>query len=145
MKIEDVVVGERYWIEMSSSLWLCECLGVGEGVVAVRKINNGFCTTFNPSDVICKQVKRNVQPRWWEFWKRKPAAVSEVRKESPIGEIEDVRHVSIPVGKEIETIDILELRMLQKAVLDGCQLQTGRERRLLDACISYVCVNAKPK
>jgi len=48
----------------------------------------------------------------------------------------------IPVGKSIDSIAEAELRSAQFTIQSRQQL-TDRQRQLIDACISYVCVNAK--
>lgn len=152
MKIEDIVVGERYWVEMSSSIWLCECLGAGDGRVAMNNVDGGYCTSFPAKQIICpfyNKPRKHQPPRWWEFWKRKPAAVSEVRKESPVGEKSkeiDWGVVRLPVGYKTEDIPEGEMRRLARTIrLLPDSILIKRHIALLDACISYVCVNAKPK
>lgn len=82
MKIEDIVVGERYWTRFESGKTApCVCLGTGGDLVVVKSLMTGCCAAIHHDHFIC-----HMQPRWWEFWKKKPKAVSEVKKESPIGE-----------------------------------------------------------
>lgn len=136
MKIEDIVVGERYWMTWSNSQ--PSVVRVKSKDIPEQSVIISYQVGLTKR-VMASSLHGPASPRWLEFWKRKPAAVSEVRKTK--AEPESVR---LPVGKVIEDVPAVELRMLQKAVRE-CPITTSRDRSLLDACISYVCVNAKSK
>lgn len=69
MKIEEIQVGRRYWLQKPyGEVDACYVLGKSETDI-VCQFSHGFIWSYKPENVMCEMVEfaKPKQP-WWKFW-----------------------------------------------------------------------------